>query len=83
MVGTGWRFADVGGILGGLGEDVKGTVFDEKGTPGWTTRHTYLVESGQPLVSSEMMGNAESSPNKRVSALQHFGLLPDDFRGRY
>jgi hypothetical protein len=69
--------------LQGLGEDVHVTVFDEQGHPGWTTRHTYLVETGAPLQPEEVQGEVPWTPSKRVSDLPYFAQLPDEIRRRY
>jgi hypothetical protein len=67
----------------GLAEDLRVTVYDEQGTAGFSTRRTYVMESGEPLAPSEMMGTAKSAPEKHVSALPYFALLPEAVRKRY
>ncbi len=67
----------------GLGEDVRIKVFDEEGKLRFTTRKTYLMETGAPLDPGEMMGEAASAPNLRVSSLPYFTLLPEEVRSRY
>jgi hypothetical protein len=67
----------------GLAEDVRVTAFDEKGNVGWTTRQTYLMESGEALDPAEIVRPINSTPSKRVSTLPFFALLPNAVRRRY